>query len=330
MGAGIAQADDAVRVVEHPADRVLVAVEELRREHRLQVVGEGDVEHRVERIAAVVGGDLRRCCAARGARRSGRAVSTTWTLSHSLLKRRNVVAVFSSARTPSRNARSASTASSSAPDRAERRLPARQPFDRIGRREREVHRQRAARDLAEQAMAARVGGGDRVEVVEHRARRDAVVKQRRDHHRPAGRGRERLEERDLGVRAFGQHVDAAAAFAHRADERRHLGVARQPRRHRQAAFAVVRRARAAGEADRAVRHRVADDRLHLRDLVGARLAPRRVVAHHVGAHRGVADVGGDVGDAAALAQLRHVLAEALEAPVDAGAQRVDRHALRPG
>ena len=46
-------------------------------------------------------------------------------------------------------------------------------------------------------MAARVGGGDRVEVVEHRARRDAVVEQRRDHHRPAGRGGERFEERDF-------------------------------------------------------------------------------------------------------------------------------------
>ena len=262
--------------------------------------------------------------------RSGRAVSTTWTLSHSLLKRRNVVAVFSSARTPSRNARSASTAFELGARPSERRLPARQTFDGIGRRQGEIHRQRAARDLAEQAMAARVGGGDRVEVVEHRARRHAVVEQRRDHHRPAGRGRERLEERDLGVPAFGQHVDAAAAFAHRADERRHLGIARQPRRHRQAAFAVVRRARAAGEADGAVRHRVANDRLHLRDLGGARLAPRRVVAHHVGSHRGMADVGGDVGDAAARAQLRHVLAEGLEAPVDAGAQRVDRHAFDLG
>ncbi len=130
--------------------------------------------------------------------------------------------------------------------------------------------------------------------------------------------------------AFREHVDAAAAFAHRADERRHLGIARQPRRHRQAAFAVVRRARAAGEADGAVRHRIANDRLHLRDLGGSRLAARRVVAHHVGSHRRMADVGGDVGDAAAGAQLRHVLAEALEAPVDAGAQRVDRHAFDLG
>ena len=59
--------------------------------------------------------------------------------------------------------------------------------------------------------------------------------------------------------------------------------------------------------------------------VAARL--RGVVAHDVGAHRRVADVGGDVGDRAARAQLRQVLGEGLEAPVDAGAQRVDRHAL---
>ena len=48
---------------------------------------------------------------------SGRAVSTTWTFSHSLLKRRKFVGVASSARTPSRNAGSASTASSAAPAR---------------------------------------------------------------------------------------------------------------------------------------------------------------------------------------------------------------------
>jgi hypothetical protein len=76
-----------------------------------------------------------------------------------------------------------------------------------------------------------------------------------------------------------------------------------------------------------VRHRVADDRLHLRDLARGRLAARGVGAHHVGAHGGVADVGGDVGDAAAPAQLPHVVGEGLEAPVDAGAQGVDRHAF---
>jgi hypothetical protein len=100
------------------------------------------------------------------------------------------------------------------------------------------------------------------------SRRDAVVQQRGDHHRPAGARGERLEERASACAALGQHVDAAAAFAHRADERGHLLVAGEPRRHRQAALAVVRRAGAAGEADRAVRHRVAHDRLHLRDLGG--------------------------------------------------------------
>ena len=47
---------------------------------------------------------------------SGCAASTTWTLSHSLLKRRKVVGVASSARTPSRKAGSASTALSASPD----------------------------------------------------------------------------------------------------------------------------------------------------------------------------------------------------------------------
>src|SRR5450755_3532504 len=46
-------------------------------------------------------------------------------------------------------------------------------------------------------------------------------------------------------------------------------------------------------------------------------APGCVGAHHVGAHRRVADVGGDVDGRAAPAQLRHVFGEGLEVPGDA-------------
>ena len=167
VGASVAQADDAVRVVEHPADRVLVAVQELRGEHRLQVVGEGDVEHRVERVAAVGAGDRGDAAllvpAEIGSHRLDDMDLVPFAVEEAKRRRRLQLGADGVAERAVGEHRLELAARA-----AERRLPARQAFDRIRRREGEVHRQRTARDLAEQAVAARVGGGDGVEVVEHR------------------------------------------------------------------------------------------------------------------------------------------------------------------
>ena len=63
--ARVAEADDAVRVVQHAADRLLVAVEQLRGEDRAQVLGERQVEHHVERVRRLARRRSRRCSAAR-------------------------------------------------------------------------------------------------------------------------------------------------------------------------------------------------------------------------------------------------------------------------
>ena len=176
-------------------------------------------------------------------------------------------------------------------------------------------------------MAARIGGGDRVEIVEHRLRIGAVVQQRGDHHRATAVGGQRFEKRHRRVSALGQHVDAATAVTHRGDERLHFAVVGQARRHRQPTLTVVRGRRAAGKADGARLHRLADDGLHLRDLGRGGGARRRVVAHHVGANAAMSDVGGDVDRAPFAPKLRHVFGECLEFPRNALPQYVQRHAF---
>ncbi len=55
---GIAQAHQAVRVVEHATDGIFVGVEQLGREHGLQVLRETQVQHDVERITRLVACDV--------------------------------------------------------------------------------------------------------------------------------------------------------------------------------------------------------------------------------------------------------------------------------
>ena len=50
--AGVRQRHQARRVAQHAADRVLVRVEQQRAEHRVEVLGEREVEHEVERVLA--------------------------------------------------------------------------------------------------------------------------------------------------------------------------------------------------------------------------------------------------------------------------------------
>jgi hypothetical protein len=55
-----------------------------------------------------------------------------------------------------------------------------------------------------------------------------------------------------------------------------------------------------------------------------------VLAHHEGADRGMPGEGDDVRHHAVALEHREILGEALELPADAGAQRVQRHALDLG
>ena len=184
-----------------------------------------------------------------------------------------------------------------------------------------------------QAVAARVGGGDRVEVVEHRLRVGAVVQQRGDHHRPAAVGGQRLEERHRRVRR------PWSACRRRGRPRpwpstsaAHLAVVGEARRHRQAAFAVVRGRGAAGEADGAGVHAPRARCACICAISSARGGALRCrVAHHVGADDAVADVGGDVDRAAAaLAAVPGIPGRSRSPSAMPCAQHLERHAFDLG
>ena len=50
----VAQAHDAVRVVEHATHGIFVGIEKLGGEYRFQVFGDGQVQHDVQRIASLI------------------------------------------------------------------------------------------------------------------------------------------------------------------------------------------------------------------------------------------------------------------------------------
>jgi hypothetical protein len=82
------------------------------------------------------------------------------------------------------------------------------------------------------------------------------------------------------------------------------------------------------EADRALVHRLADERLHGDDLVRRRAALGAGVAHDVAADRGVTDVRAHVHGDAAVERVQE-LAEAAARPAETLRERVGRHALHP-
>ena len=85
-----------------------------------------------------------------------------------------------------------------------------------------------------------------------------------------------------------------------------------------------------GEPERAGGHGFLDDRVHRRDVVGrGRLVAGPALAHDVGAHRAVGDLGADVHGPATVVQGVEVLGEALPAPRHALGQRSAGDVLDP-
>ena len=98
-----------------------------------------------------------------------------------------------------------------------------------------------------------------------------------------------------GEERAGDELDRAAAeLGEHAGERDQLVGRGVVRRHAAPVVRDVQLELRRREADRALAQRGADELLHRRDLVGGRGALRRVVAHHVAAHRAVPDVRADV------------------------------------
>jgi len=131
------------------------------------------------------------------------------------------------------------------------RLPGFQAFERVGRVQGELHRQRAARDRADQAMSSIICFFYFFKIFKNSARIGAAVEERGDDHRARAVGRERLQERHARLAALGQHEHAAAGLAQAADQRAQLVLVGEAGGHRQPALAVVRRRSGARQADRA-------------------------------------------------------------------------------
>ena len=106
-----------------------------------------------------------------------------------------------------------------------------------------------------------------------------------------------------------------------------LGQIGEAARDRLAVHAAVGDGEAGGEPRRPCLHRLGQDPLHLRDLVGRGRALVGVGAHGEQAHRGVPDVGGEVEADAAALDRRQVFGEGGEVPGDARLQGGDVHVL---
>ena len=114
--------------------------------------------------------------------------------------------------------------------------------------------------------------------------------------------------------------DAAVELAQRSAERDTLLVVRQPRRHRLALRPRVRRRVGGAPAPRALLHRETQHPLHVRDLVGRRVAIPRGLVHGAEAERIVTDERHHVGAEPDVDRVEE-LAEGLPRPRQHGAER---------
>ena len=130
------------------------------------------------------------------------------------------------------------------------------------------------------------------------SRVDAVVQQRGDHHRPAGRRGERFEERHRRVRRPWSacrrrgrlRPSRRPAPPSRRRSASREGIGRPPSPLCAGLVLLAKPTAPCAIASRTIACICAISSARRR-------APGGVVAHHVGAHRRMADVGGDVGDA---------------------------------
>ena len=321
VSACVRQADQAVGMVEHPGHGLFVRIQQGRGEHGIEVLGQRQIEHHIERIAAglrgqVGQGALLKVCMARIAH-----------LDHLHLT------PFPVEQTEGRGGRQFG------PDRiaklgpcqhrleglalqAQSGLPGLQALDRIRRVQGEIHGQGAARDRAMQGSAPGIGLGDGLQVGKHRVGVGSVVQQRGNHHRTTRGGGQLLEKIDPGVAALGQHEHTAAGFAQGLDQHPQLTVIGQPGRHRHTRLAVMRRRGAGRKTDGAGLHRLDQDRSHAGDFVIGGDTLGGGLAHHPGPDRRVTGECRQVDRCTAALELTQVFRDGLEIPLDALAQHV--------
>ena len=147
--------------------------------------------------------------------------------------------------------------------------------------------------------------------------------------RPRDRSSHRLLEvvHPLEVLARRDVHHAAVDLAGDAHEGFGLFLGSHDRRNRPPAVADMEAASITGKAERTAVERIGHYLLHARDLGVGGLTLVGVVAHHVEAHRRVADIAPEVDDRAAPRDGIEVLAVALEVPLDTSFERRQAHVL---
>ena len=145
--------------------------------------------------------------------------------------------------------------------------------------------------------------------------------------RPADRALERVDVLVLDLLARQQLDDAPPRLIERGHDDLELVHVGDPGRHRPSAVARVRRRRAGCEPGRSRLHRLAEDGLHLKQLVVGGLALVPVVSHDPQPQGGVTEVRGVVDDGAAALDGVEVLGERLEVPRHARLERGRAHVL---
>ena len=330
MGTSVAQGDVGVGVGQDLSDRLLVVVQELGHELGVEVFRERKVEDEIERLLACGRGELGEGGAFQLAVLGPRGLDdeelVPFAVEHQPAARRLDLA-------PDRGAPrwvAIDLLQRLVTVRRHGRLPRFHALEQVGALEGEIHAERAARGLRHQLMPARAGGIHLVERVEGGRRIGVGMEEGCDHHWTPRLDGQLLEVGDRGLAALGQHVDAATAVAHRPHQRAQFTIVGEARRHGCAALAVVRFGGRGGEAHGAGGHALAHECHHPGDLVVGGGAFGRFLAHHPGADRRMAGEAGDVGADAQPLQHVEILREALELPADAGAQRIERHALDMG
>ena len=305
---------------------LLVDVQQPHDEGRLEIVGEADVEQRVHRIDAALARDVLDAAAFQGG--FGRRHRHFHQVPG---------AVEDAAALDRRGQRRLERRAKRGIDEQRTMLrlvaglgPRRDGLQHVGVEQAEIHVERLARGLGIDRMAARArlgaGGGDSRRMLGLRR----IVEQRAIDDGPAGEPGQFFHEGNGRALAAGRHGDAVAVPRHHPRQRAELVVAGQARRHRDAAIAVVVLEGRGAQPDGAGRQRFVEQRRHLREFVGRRLALGACIAHHHGAQRRVRAEGGDVGRDATPGDEVEVAREIVELPVDALAQRVERHRLDLG
>ncbi len=337
MRACVRAADHRVPVLPHLGARLpvrLVVAERPRREPGSQLVGDHDVEQRVERLFASGLGDLSDGAAGRVGVLWGESLDEDQPFPIGKAAKDSGLLRVGTLVEPSAHLRIGERPHALGHRQVHGLPPAGQPVEHKAGQERQPDLRRVRQRERDDAAASFRGDfrcAQLLFVAFGVARRDAkdVPVQR-----PVGGPRHVGEQRDVVVgearKAAGDDrlELGARVLVNGRRQRQEFLARRAARRHRLTLAVVVGVRLRRRQTERTVGQRGTEQRGHLLDLLGRRLAADRVVAHRRQPNRTVAHQEAGV-DGRAPVEPCQPIAERRPLPVKTSAQRVERHALDP-